>query len=146
MSYCANLVAGLLRPLHTTLNNLTVLCSITIQYNAKVADLIGMVQNLIYKKTKKEASKAISTKLVMETIRKIASEIREALKAGCKTVQEQGVHTNTMLIHCNIDVGTLLKKISETCKEHQEHIHSNILNNIAHVTWSPKRLQLFPRP
>lgn len=78
-----------------------------------------MVQNLIYKKTKKEASKAISTKLVMETIRKIASEIREALKAGCKTVQEQGVHTNTMLIHCNIDVGTLLKKISETCREHR---------------------------
>jgi len=116
MNYCANLIAKLLQPLHTT-NNLTILCSTTIQYNVEPDNLISMVQNLVYEKTGKEASKFISIKLVVETVRKIASEIREALKAGCRAAQKQGIHINTMLMYCNVDVGTLLKKISEVCRE-----------------------------
>ena len=82
-----------------------------------------MVQNLIYKKAKK-VGKAISTKLVMEAIRKIASEMRGGLeKASCRAAQGQGVHINTTLIHCNIDVGTLLERSARLAESTGEHIH-----------------------
>lgn len=114
MSYCASLAARFLQPLLTTFNNLTVLCSIAIQYDEEIIDLI---RNLVYRKTGKEINKVISTNLIEKIIRKIANEIREALKLGCRTVQKQGVYVNTMSIRCNIDVGTLLRTITEACKK-----------------------------